>query len=79
MKVQVKLYASLSRYSNGLFSGTPFEVELPDGETLQHLVDLLKLPPEETKVLFVNGLIEPLETRLAEGDVVGIFPPIAGG
>jgi molybdopterin converting factor small subunit len=79
MRVRVKLYATLSRFSNGGLPGTPFEVELPQGASLQELGNQLKIPPEEIRIAFVNGIIQPMEWILAPGDEVGIFPPIGGG
>jgi molybdopterin synthase sulfur carrier subunit len=79
VKLQVKLFATLSRYANGLPAGTPFEVELPEGATLQDLVINLKIPSEETRVIFVNGVIQSLDWTLNPGDSIGLFPPIAGG
>ena len=79
MRVRVKLFASLCRYFNRAAAGIPFETELPEGATVADLVDLLKLPREEVKVLFVNGRARPIGWPLAPGDDVGIFPLVAGG
>ncbi len=79
MKVTVKLFASLSRFSPGGLPGTPFDVELPDSTSLQLLVDQLGIPANEMKVAFVNGLICDLACELQPDDQVGIFPPIGGG
>ena len=79
MKIHVKLFATLSRFSPGGLPGTPFDVELKEGATLQDLVDQLGLPAEETKVTFVNGIVQPLGYVLQPGDDTGIFPPIGGG
>lgn len=79
MKVTVKLYATLSRYGQGQRAGTPFEIALPDEATLQNLIDRLKIPLEETRITFVNGIIQEPDWKLKDGDEVGIFPPIGGG
>lgn len=79
MRVRVKLFATLSRFSAGGLPGTPFETELPQGACLRDLVNMLKIPPEETHITFVNGIIQPLECILTPGDDIGIFPPIGGG
>jgi molybdopterin synthase sulfur carrier subunit len=80
MHIRVKLFATLKMYApvEGL-SGTPFEMDLPEGFTLQALTEYLKLPPEEVKLTFVNGRAQPLEFELTNGDEVGIFPPVGGG
>ena len=79
MHVVVKLYATLNRYAGGERAGTPFEVEMPDDATMLDLINRLKIPPEETRTTFVNGIIQEADFKLKDGDVVGIFPPIGGG
>jgi molybdopterin synthase sulfur carrier subunit len=79
MQVHVRLYASLARFSAGGLPGTPFDVDIPNQAALSDLVTMLKIPPEETKITFVNGIIHDLDWKLNPDDEVGIFPPIAGG
>ncbi len=80
MKVHVKLFASLGRFTpQDELPGTPFEVELPASSTLQDLMRHLQLPPDEIKVCFVNARIQPPDFVLSEGDEIGIFPPVGGG
>jgi molybdopterin converting factor small subunit len=79
MLIEVKLYATLRRYAAETPSGQPCMVELTEGATLQELVDRLGIPPEETRVVFVNGRAQEMDYTLQPGDQVGIFPPIGGG
>lgn len=79
MHVTVKLFATLVRFRNGTQVAKPFEVELPDGSVVQDLIDILKIPAEETHVVFVNNIIEDADSKLKDGDVVGMFPPVGGG
>lgn len=79
MKIKLKLFATLSTYLGGPVTGSEAEIELPPGSTLGDLANLLKLPPDEVKICFINGIICELEKQLNEGDEVGIFPPIGGG
>ena len=79
MQVHVKLFASLRTYRSGLGIGESCPVELPAGATVGELVQQLGLPPAEVKLFFVNGRSQPLEYALADGDEVGIFPPVGGG
>ncbi len=79
MRVTVKLFATLVRFKSGIRSATPFEMDLPEGAVVQDLIEALKIPPEETRVIFINNIIEDMGSRLKEGDVVGIFPPVGGG
>ena len=88
MKVSVKLFATLARrvpahivaqQPQPVRAGMPWEVELPQGSTLADLVAHLELPPEELKVMFVNGRARSPDYVLQSGDEVGIFPPVGGG
>ncbi|MGB9640614.1 MAG: MoaD/ThiS family protein, partial [Anaerolineales bacterium] len=79
MIIQVKLFAMLTRYHPETPAGIPFKIELPENATIQNLLEILQIPPEETKITFVNNQIQNLDYPLKEGDVVGIFPPVAGG
>jgi len=79
--VQVKLFATLLGLAGppGLGIGQAFPVKLPEDATAADLIDHLGLPPEEVKLLFVNGLFRTPEHVLADGDELGIFPPVGGG
>jgi molybdopterin converting factor small subunit len=79
MEVNVKLFASLARFSPDGLPGTPFKLNLPESATVHIVVEQLGIPPEETKISFVNGLIRDLDWVLQQGDELGLFPPIGGG
>lgn len=84
MKVAFKLYATLSDYlpvearlSNRL------DLEVEPGTTPMDLMERHVLPPELCHLVLINGVFVPAEERsrrcLNEGDVLAIWPPIAGG
>jgi molybdopterin synthase sulfur carrier subunit len=52
---------------------------LPDGATVGGLIQQIGLPESEVKVVFVNALFREPAHVLADGDEVGIFPPVGGG
>ena len=79
MRVQVKLFATLRRFAENVTPGTPFEVELSEAATLRALLNQLKIPLEEAKITFVNGIIQDLDYVIKDEDEIGIFPPIGGG
>ena len=79
MRVTLKLFATLVRFKDGSRAGKPFEVELPEGSVVQDLIDLLKIPAEETHIVFINNIIEERHSKLNDGDVIGMFPPVGGG
>jgi molybdopterin converting factor small subunit len=77
--VHAKLFATLRRYRPDVKIGEPLPVELPDDATVGQLIEHLGLPENEVKVVFVNFLARDRDHVLAEGDEVGIFPPVGGG
>ncbi len=79
MKVTARVYATLRRYLPEETAHNPMELELPDGTTVGELLNHLGLPQDAVKVVFVNGRHAEFEQVLADGDRVGIFPPVAGG
>ncbi len=79
MKVQIALFASLSRYQpDGEGGRAPREFELAEGTTIADIILSLGLP-DEPRVVFVNGRHAPDDHVLAEGERLAIFPPVAGG
>lgn len=79
MKIQIELYANLSKYLPPGAEGRKAVVELPEGSTIGDLMNRLSIPPEMTALLMVNGTHHPPETVLEDGQVLAIFPPLAGG
>jgi len=80
MKIQLNLFASLTRFLPAP-EGTDFSnlVDLDEGTTIDVLLDRLKIPREQPKIIFLNGIHAEGTTVLKEGDRLGIFPPLAGG
>ncbi|MDY7077642.1 MAG: MoaD/ThiS family protein [Chloroflexota bacterium] len=79
MVVHVKLFATLRRQFPDLGIGESMPVELPDGATIDQLIEHLRLPAKEVKIVFVNGIVREGEHVLAKGDEMGIFPSVGGG
>jgi molybdopterin synthase sulfur carrier subunit len=78
MKIELRLYASLSRYMPEQWRGSP-TVEVSEGVTIKGLLAAMKVPLEIVKVTFLNGVHAKGDEVLREGDRVGVFPPVAGG
>lgn len=75
MPIELKCYATLAPLSPGNADAFPIR----PGETVLDLVTRLSFPLEEVKIVFVNGMAVELDKELADGDRVGIFPPVGGG
>ena len=80
IRVEVRLYATLRKYQPERKVGEALVCKLAEGTILQKLLEKeLGIPPGEVKTVFVNGVSRSSDYVLADGDRVGIFPPIAGG
>ncbi|MFQ5894470.1 MAG: MoaD/ThiS family protein [Nitrospinota bacterium] len=79
MKVQVKLFVELERYQPPGARDGSAEVELPAGATVGDLLASLRIPPSGEHIVLLNGRHCRPEVPLEEGQVVSIFPPVAGG
>lgn len=78
MKIELRLFASLSRYMPEGWKGSPV-VEVPEGMTVRNLLEKIGVPPGAVKVIFINGVHAGFEEVIGEGDRIGVFPPVAGG
>ena len=84
MHVTLKLYATLADYLPPAARLThAVDLEVPAETTIESLTRPYNLPVKLTHLVLVNGVFVPRsergEHRLKEGDVVAIWPPIAGG
>lgn len=83
MRITVKLFASLAEYLPPGAQRNATEVEVPDGASVQEVLDRLDVPQEKTHLVICNGLYVPHSLRavetLAAGDTLALWPPVAGG
>jgi molybdopterin converting factor small subunit len=54
-------------------------LDVPDGTTVDQVVHSLRIPSELDRLTVVNGRDPAPDQPLAEGDVLSVFPPLAGG
>lgn len=79
MKVVVHLMATLAAYLPPGTRGDHVVLEVPDGTTVDQVVHSLRIPPGLERLTVVNGRDVTPDEVLAEGDVLSLFPPLAGG
>jgi len=84
MHLTLKLFASLTDYLPPASKYTNIvELEVPDGATITQVTEPYQLPAALVHLVLVNGhYIAPAQRAnraLVEGDVLAIWPPIAGG
>ena len=79
MKIEVKLFATLRDYlpkGSSLFSCT---MEIAQGTRVSDVLSTLHIPEDLSKIILVNGIHGKVDQILKEGDVLSVFPPVAGG
>lgn len=84
MKIMFKLYASLTEYlPPAARRDNRVELEVAADATIAQIIEPLGMPPKLVHLVLVNGVyIAPADraTRtFVDGDVLAIWPPIAGG
>jgi molybdopterin converting factor small subunit len=79
MQVTIRLNASLRRYIPSDAEGSPFLLELEDGATVARVMSHLGIPDRQAQMVTVDGDQADVDTVLAEGQELSLFPPLAGG
>lgn len=88
MRITFKAFATLGEYlprehAGRRRTGNELPLDVPEGTTLQAVIERFPLPRALVHLVLVNGeYILPAERAahvLKDGDAVAIWPPIAGG
>ena len=75
MPIKVKLFASL----RNKVGTKELEMNISAHEQVRDILKALNLSEKESFIFMINGVHCQLEQQLKEGDVLSIFPMIAGG
>lgn len=84
MQIEFKLYASLGQYLPAqVRQENRMPLEVAAGASIAQIIQPFGLPEKLVHLVLVNGVYVPPEERLSrtlnDGDVLAIWPPIAGG
>jgi sulfur carrier protein ThiS len=84
MQITFKLYASLTQYLPAdARESNQLKLDVPADASVEQIIAPYNLPPKLVHLVLINGAYVPPEQRLSrtlrEGDVLAIWPPIAGG
>jgi sulfur carrier protein ThiS len=84
MRITFKLYASLTQYLPAdARQSNQVALDIPAETPIAKVIEPYGLPPKLVHLVLINGVYVPPEERLSrvlkEGDVLAIWPPIAGG
>ena len=78
MEIEIRLFGILRNYlPRG--RGSSFKKVLEQAVTVKDIIEELGLPDNIHKVIVVNGTHPKEDYVLQGGDVLSIFPPLAGG
>ena len=79
MKVEIKLFANFQEYLPAGSGKYNCFLEIEEGTTIQEILTRLGVPESMPMITLVNGIHRGVEDSLHEGDVLSVFPPVAGG
>ncbi|HZF62446.1 MULTISPECIES: MoaD/ThiS family protein [Desulfovibrio] len=79
MKLTVKLSTTLRDYVPDYVPETGLQVEMPEGSTVAQLAQHLGLPPQDIKIVMVNGRQQKVSDLMRDGDRIAYFPAVGGG
>ncbi|MEZ5644052.1 MAG: MoaD/ThiS family protein [Burkholderiaceae bacterium] len=84
MKITFKLFATLTDYlPANVRQSNQVELDVAPDAPISQIIEPFGLPQKLVHLVLVNGkYVEPdqrMTTTLSEGDVLAIWPPIAGG
>ena len=83
MQITLKLYASLGAYLPEGAQRNQAQIEVAEGTSVRAVLDEHHLPAVACHLVLINGVFTPPAQRdakvLGEGDVLAVWPPVAGG
>lgn len=77
MNIKVKCFATLAEADTCDYKDS-IEYQVPEGSTVDNVVDRLDITREEIKIVFRNNKVVDFDTPLAEGDQLGFAPAVGG-
>lgn len=83
MIIKVKLFAMLREKLPPESNGEDVDLEVAEGITARDIIKQLEIPPQLAHLVMIDGyhlLPDEITSRpLQPGEILAIFPPVAGG
>ena len=79
MRIEVKLFATLARYLPETTQTDSIFLDLAEGSTVADVAARLGIPADLSRITLLNDGEADDSRPLRDGDVVTLFPPLAGG
>lgn len=80
MIIEIKVFASLRHHipaSDSHLEDNKWNIK--EGATVAQVLELLNIPEEEARIFLINGRKVERTNTFREGDLLHIFPQMAGG
>ncbi len=74
MEVEIRLFASFKKQC-----WKSKRLHFSDAVQIIDILDILQIDVEEIGMILVNGSYQTVDYNLKDGDILALFPPIAGG
>lgn len=75
-RIKVNVYANLREYTGGAPS---VDVDVEPGQTIADVLAHLKIPSDQTRIIFVNHRHAALDYALRGDERIDLFSAIGGG
>lgn len=83
MQITFKLFASLTDYLPATRKDNAIALDIAPETTIEDLVKRFQVPAKQVHLVLINGVFVPPQERasrsIKDGDVLAIWPPVAGG
>ncbi len=79
MKLEIKLFAYFRDFLPAQSWKDSCVLEMEEGATIGEVLGKFKIPLSMPIIILVNGVQQGSGDVLRPGDVLSIFPPVAGG
>lgn len=78
-EIEIRFWGGIAYYLPEVRGRFSVKKSVEPGETVQELVESLKLPKELSFFITVNSRVIEREYTLRDGDKVALYPPLSGG
>jgi molybdopterin converting factor small subunit len=83
MRITLKLFATLRDYLPKDTDQLGAVLEVPERTSPEQVLQRFQVPPEQVYLVLINGVYVEPDGRsrpvLKDGDVLAVWPPVAGG
>jgi sulfur-carrier protein len=79
VNITVRLFATFRDFLPPHALRSALRLEVEEHQRVDAVLKALHVPDDLPRIVLINGLHAAEDSRLTDGDVVSIFPPLIGG